>query len=105
MFSCNTNPSLPLNANSTQPVTAKNGRIIFVDVRTNEEWNNEGHANCSINIPLDKLDTKLDTLKTFGKIVFVCRSGKRAGIAKEKLEKTGFINIDNKGAWQNLSCK
>jgi rhodanese-related sulfurtransferase len=83
----------------------KAGGTIFVDVRTVEEWNNDGHANCSINIPLDQLEARMGELKKDQKVVLVCRSGKRAGTAKELLEGAGFTQVENSGAWQNITCQ
>lgn len=79
-------------------------KMIIVDVRTVEEWQDDGHADCSINIPLDELSTKLDSLRSYEKVVVVCRSGHRAGIAKSALEKEGIQNVENKGPWQNIDC-
>lgn len=36
---------------------------IIVDVRTPEEWEYDGHANCSVNYPLDELSGKIEELK------------------------------------------
>ncbi len=79
-------------------------KMIIVDVRTVEEWKNDGHADCSVNIPLDELSTKLDSLRSYEKVVVVCRSGHRADIAKSSLEKEGIQNVENKGPWQNIDC-
>jgi rhodanese-related sulfurtransferase len=81
------------------------GKTIIVDVRTTEEWINDGHAKCTVNYPLDILNTKIDSLKAFDTIILVCRSGSRAGRAKGLLEEAGLKNIENKGAWQNINCK
>jgi phage shock protein E len=76
---------------------------IIVDVRTEAEWN-EGHAECSVNFPLDIIATKAEELKKYDKIVLICRSGARAGNAKIELESLGLKNIENLGAWQNAKC-
>ncbi len=81
----------------------ENMKTIIVDVRTVEEWN-EGHAECSVNYPLDKVLSKTDELKQYDKVVLVCRSGARAGNAKMQLESLGVKNIENLGAWQNVKC-
>jgi rhodanese-related sulfurtransferase len=78
---------------------------IIVDVRTVGEWDNDGHANCSVNIPLDQLQARMVELKKDQKVVLVCRSGNRAGTAKQMLESAGFTQVENKGAWQNVECK
>jgi len=83
----------------------KAGETIIVDVRTVGEWDNDGHANCSVNIPLDQLEARMGELKKDQKVVLVCRSGGRAGTAKQMLEGAGFTQVENKGAWQNIECK
>lgn len=96
--------STAVESNSTVP-QPKAGETIIVDVRTVAEWENDGHANCSVNIPLDQLETRIGELKKDQKVVLVCRSGNRAGRAKELLESVGFTQVENKGAWQNIECK
>jgi rhodanese-related sulfurtransferase len=85
--------------------TTKSGKTIIVDVRTPEEWNNDGHANCTTLIPLNELESKMETLRGYDKIVFVCRSGGRAGRATELLKANGFKDVSNAGPWQNAPCK
>ncbi len=96
--------STAVESNSTEP-QPRAGETIIVDVRTVAEWENDGHANCSVNIPLDQLETRIGELKKDQKVVLVCRSGNRAGKAKELLEGVGFTQVENKGAWQNIECK
>jgi phage shock protein E len=91
--------------NTNQVILPKPSRTIIVDVRTTEEWNNDGHADCSVNYPLDELNTKIETLKAYEQIIVVCRSGNRANAAKELLEQSGIKEVENKGAWQNIACK
>lgn len=81
------------------------GKTVVVDVRTEEEWNNEGHAPCAVNYPLDGLGAKIDSLKQYDKVVVVCRSGHRAGMAKDLLNEKGITNVENKGSWRNIECK
>jgi rhodanese-related sulfurtransferase len=96
--------STAVESNGTVP-QPKAGETIIVDVRTVAEWENDGHANCSVNIPLDQLESRMGELKKDQKVVLVCRSGNRAGRAKELLESVGFTQVENKGAWQNIECK
>jgi rhodanese-related sulfurtransferase len=86
-----------------QTKTAK--EEIIVDVRTVEEWNNDGHADCTVNYPLDEIDKHAEELKAYKKVTLVCRSGNRANTAKSQLEKAGVKNIVNLGPWQNVVCK
>lgn len=79
---------------------------IVVDVRTVEEWNQDGHNDCSVNYPLDQFESQIAELKKYDKIILVCRSGNRAGKAKQLLLNAGYNKpIENLGAWQNVSCK
>jgi rhodanese-related sulfurtransferase len=96
--------STAVESNGTVP-QPKAGETIIVDVRTVAEWENDGHANCSVNIPLDQLEARMGELKKDQKIVLVCRSGGRAGTAKQMLEGAGFTQLENRGAWQNIECK
>ena len=93
------------NSADTSKLGEKAKQTIVVDVRTVDEWNNDGHANCSVNIPLQELEARMGELKGYGKIVLVCRSGNRAGTAKQMLEGSGYSNIENLGPWQNIQCK
>jgi rhodanese-related sulfurtransferase len=78
---------------------------IIVDVRTIQEWNEDGHAPCTVNYPLDEIGNHVSELKSYKKITLVCRSGNRANQAKVQLEKAGVKNIVNLGPWQNVVCK
>ncbi len=91
-------------ATDSNTVLPKSGKTIIVDVRTVDEWNNDGHADCSVNYPLDELSRKIETLKAYDKVIVVCRSGNRAKAAKELLEQSGIKEVENKGAWQNIAC-
>lgn len=77
---------------------------IIVDVRSPEEWEFDGHADCSVNYPLDEIQEKVEELKKYEHIVLVCRSGNRAGVAKRILEGAGIKNVENLGPWQNVAC-
>jgi rhodanese-related sulfurtransferase len=97
--------STAIISDSTKPTDNKTSGKIIVDVRTIEEWSGDGHANCSVNIPLSDLSTKIEELKKYQEITLVCRSGNRANTAKSILEEAGLKNITNLGAWQNIQCK
>jgi rhodanese-related sulfurtransferase len=87
--------------NATQTTTKE----IIVDVRTVEEWNEDGHADCTVNYPMDIFESKIEELKKYDKVIIVCRSGNRAGIAKDKLRKAGYTKeIENLGSWKNITC-
>lgn len=77
-----------------------NGAIIL-DVRTKEEYK-QGHANNSINIPLDNLNRNLSKLKKDKPIITVCESGMRSGNAAGLLKRNGFADVYNGGSWTNF---
>ena len=90
----------------TNVATKTNTKEIIVDVRSVEEWNEDGHADCSVNYPLDQFASKIEELKKYDKVILVCRSGNRAGIAKGQLQSAGYTKeIENLGPWQNVTCK
>ncbi len=104
IISCSDSSASESNVNS-RVVLPQTGKTIIVDVRTSQEWVNDGHADCAVNYPLDELSSKIETLKSYEKVVVVCRSGNRASAAKEMLEQSGIGVVENKGAWQNIDCK
>ena len=76
---------------------------ITIDVRTPLEFNS-GHASCSVNYPLNELETKIEELKQYDLINIVCRSGARAGTAQMMLMGAGIENVKNLGPWENAKC-
>ncbi len=80
-----------------------NGAVV-VDVRTPEEYRS-GHLSGAINIPLDRLQGQLTTLKKKNvPVIAVCRSGARSQAAVEILQKNG-VEAYNGGAWTSLRAK
>jgi len=74
---------------------------MVVDVRTPAEFK-EGHIKGSINIPLDKIPAKADSLKLKGKpVITCCRSGMRSQSAAMTLKSKGIVT-KNGGAWNSL---
>jgi len=75
----------------------------FIDVRTTEEYA-DGHAARAINIPLDTLTAKLDTLEKNEPVYVICQTGNRSKKAAEILKSAGFNNVLNvtggTTAWQ-----
>jgi len=75
---------------------------VVVDVRTQAEWD-EGHIDGSKHIVLTIIPLKVDEIKALNKpVILVCRSGGRAGQAKQVLERNG-IDVINGGAWQTVA--
>jgi rhodanese-related sulfurtransferase len=81
----------------------ENGAII-IDVRTPQEFDH-GHIQGSKNIPLDKIQREIKTIKNYNKpIITVCKSGARSGMAKSILKAAG-VEVYNGGPWNVLIGK
>ena len=65
---------------------------IILDVRGRDEFG-ASHVPGSQNIPYDEVDQHLDELKQWDKIFVYCRSGGRAQIACQVLEKLNLNNL------------
>jgi len=102
--SCNLSNSKTIKNESKKNISMTTTKEIIVDVRSPEEYQFDGHADCSVNYPLDQIQNKVDELKQFDHVILVCRSGARAGVAQRQLQNAGIKNIENKGAWQNILC-
>lgn len=81
----------------------KKGAYI-IDVRTSLEFNS-GNIKGSVNIPLDKIKSKIKKIEKLNRSVIFCcasgiRSGKATSIAKEK-----GIEAYNGGGWRSLNSK
>ena len=90
-------------APSVQPAKAKG---IWIDVRTPEEYQ-EGHLADAVNIPHDQIANKISATAADknAPIHLYCKSGRRAGLAKQQLEKMGYTNVSNHGGYQDLLAK
>lgn len=64
----------------------------FIDVRTQEEWN-EFHAPNTSLVPLDQLPARLNDIPKDREIVVVCRSGNRSRQGRDILLNAGFTNV------------
>jgi rhodanese-related sulfurtransferase len=71
-----------------------------VDVRTGAEFA-AGHAEGSLNIPLDHLPRRLGELDKARPVVVACASGARSGMAADLLRQAGFEAV-NAGPWPRL---
>ena len=72
---------------------------LVIDVRTVQEWD-KGHLEGAVLIPYDQIGERIDSVvkDKSQKIYLYCRTGHRAGIAKEALEKLGYKDIINLGS-------
>src|SRR5512143_3510627 len=66
--------------------------VCFVDVRSQDEFAS-GHIPGMRCIPLDRLEGELGSLPKDRMILLSCQSGRRSGLAKEKLRSLGFERL------------
>jgi len=66
-------------------------KLILIDVRTIQEYNND-HIAGALLIPLDELPNRIHELDSYRseELIMVCRSGNRSGHATDFLNKNGF---------------
>ena len=78
--------------------------LMVIDVRTVQEWNN-GYLEGAVLIPYDQIDEKIGSVvkDKSRKIYLYCRTGHRAQIAKESLEKLGYKDIINLGSLEDAA--
>ena len=79
--------------------------VIFLDVRTREEFLRDGRIQNSVLIPLNKIKDSYDKIEKYkDKEIFVyCRSGRRSEIAARYLNEHGFKAFNLVGgflAWE-----
>ena len=81
---------------------AGKSQIHLIDVRTEGEFI-LGNVPGSVNIPHTQVTSRIKEFEGKRDIIVFCASGKRAGIAKDTLEKAGIRNVINAGTWQNVN--
>lgn len=66
----------------------------LIDVRNTSEWD-DGHIDNAINIPLDQLETEIESVceNKNQKIIVHCGGGSRAKRAQEALQELGYSNV------------
>jgi len=75
---------------------------VVIDVRTPAEFA-DGHVEGSINIPLNIVANKIETIRKYNKqVITCCRSGARSGTAANILNNNGIDSI-NGGPWQSVA--
>ena len=77
---------------------------LVIDVRTVAEWD-KGHLEGAVLIPYDQIGERIGSVvkKKSQRIYLYCRTGHRAGIAKEALEKLGYKDIINLGSLEDAA--
>lgn len=72
---------------------AADEHTVLLDVRTPEEWANDGRSPDAILIPLQELETRVNELDKNDTIIVICRSGNRSQPAAEFLRQRGFSRV------------
>lgn len=75
---------------------------VLIDVREPEEWQ-AGRAPQAVHIPLGQLGDRIGELPEGRKLVMICRSGGRSGVAATALAERGLPALNLSGgmqAWQ-----
>ena len=75
---------------------------IIIDVRTPHEFDT-GKVPGSINIPVDRIATSIERIRSMKKPVIVCcESGSRSSKAKDILRSSGINDVYNGGSWESV---
>jgi len=82
--------------------------VLFLDVRTRQEFVNEGRIKNALLIPVNVLERRLTELEQHREkqIIVYCRSGRRSKIATDILIDNNFIAFNMDGgflAWKEYS--
>jgi rhodanese-related sulfurtransferase len=82
----------PAEITAAQAYDKYQAGALFVDVRTQEEWD-QGHIPNSILIPLDQLPNRMNELPKDRDIVVICHSGVRSKQGAIILSTAGFPRV------------
>jgi len=80
------------------------GKVPFIlDVRTQEEWDADGHIEGAVLVPINDLPASLAQLPTdkAAPIVVTCKSGHRGALAQMYLQFLGYTSIRNLNGGMN----
>lgn len=86
---------------SERLVEVINNGATLIDVRSKGEFAS-GSLKNAINIPLNEISSKVNSLKNKENIVVFCRSGMRSKQAQSILKQAGITNVFNGGSLQNM---
>ncbi len=87
------------------PALALAADPIWIDVRSAEEWQS-GHLEQALHVPHTEIGARITdiTADKEAPIYLYCRSGRRAGVAKEALEQRGYTNVTNVGGYEQAKA-
>ena len=77
---------------------------VIIDTRTPEEFSS-GHIDGAVNIPYDRILESIETHVPHKSdpVIVYCRSGKRSGMAKNTLDKSGYAQVLDAGSMKRLN--
>lgn len=79
-----------------------NENLIVLDVRSPEEWAQDGHIEGATLIPLPELKARAaNELPRDGEIVVYCRTGNRSAQAVAYLASAGYTSVSDMGGIQD----
>ena len=80
------------------PTIGPDEDVVFVDVRTRPEWDNEHVVGAKL-IPHSEMASRWTELRKHGgrRVLVYCRTGSRSRVAAEILRRKGFENVENAG--------
>jgi phage shock protein E len=97
-----------MTADEAVQVKSHDTTVVFLDVRTVEEWNSAtGHLNKAILIPYQDLRDQINKLNTLRDrtIIVYCRSGNRSGRGTRILLDSGFDAVNLTGGIRVWNAK
>lgn len=88
---------LPMNMTVNDLATRldRGDDLLVLDVRSPEEFVQDGHVHGATLIPLPDLAMRLKEVPTNRPIACFCRSGNRSQVAADLLRKSGYANVTN----------
>jgi rhodanese-related sulfurtransferase len=92
-----TQEQLPMNMTVNELATRldRGDDLLVLDVRSPEEFTQDGHVAGATLIPLPDLAMRLNEVPTNRPIACFCRSGNRSQVAADLLRKNGYANVTN----------
>lgn len=105
----NTEGELPMNisVNDLAARLESDKALMVLDVRSPEEYTQDGHVPGSVLIPLPELAMRLNEVPKDRPIACFCRSGNRSQVACDMLRQQGYTNVTNVlggiGAWRGAN--
>ncbi|MFN5060932.1 MAG: rhodanese-like domain-containing protein [Chloroflexota bacterium] len=84
-----------ISAQELEALRTSKEKPFILDVRSSQEFKQDGHIAGATLIPLSDLPNKLKQVPTDRTVVCVCRSGARSSTAYGILKQAGYTNIRN----------